>query len=498
MSASQQKKKRQSEPAPMEQYRNTKADKKISGSWIAGGIGVVVLVVLAIFFAILNSGLLQKHTTAAVVGSHKVSPVMYNYFYKDYASQNYVSYMTDADVSLDKQYYDEENGVTWADYLTEQVNKQIAETYAVCDAADAEGYALSSEEELTAMNTVSSMQLSARSSGLSDNAYLAEVYGTGSTLDSFREYQKMLALADSYEQAHSDSLTYTEDEIHAYFDEHQDTLVGYSFRTFACSVESSETDENGNPIIDSAASEELAKSIAEESQGDEAAFAQLARDNAPADSTTYDSDDATLTYGATLANISSTYADWVSDPNRVYGDTTAVANDDGSWTAVMFVDCTANYTGDVVNVRHILIQPDDTEDETSVAEAKQKAQDLLDEYLAGDQTEDAFAELATANSVDSSALNGGLIENIYPGEMVRAFNDWCFDPDRQAGDTGIVETSYGYHVMYFIGEGDAGNATDYRTTLAMRSDDTAAWVTELGEQTSVVNKSFGMWFTDLG
>ena len=35
--------------------------------------------------------------------------------------------------------------------------------------------------------------------------------------------------------------------------------------------------------------------------------------------------------------------------------------------------------------------------------------------------------------------------------MVAAFNDWCFDPARQVGDTGVVKTEYGYHVMYFSG-----------------------------------------------
>ena len=35
--------------------------------------------------------------------------------------------------------------------------------------------------------------------------------------------------------------------------------------------------------------------------------------------------------------------------------------------------------------------------------------------------------------------------------MVTEFNDWCFDPSRQPGDTGVVETSYGAHVMYFVG-----------------------------------------------
>ncbi len=36
--------------------------------------------------------------------------------------------------------------------------------------------------------------------------------------------------------------------------------------------------------------------------------------------------------------------------------------------------------------------------------------------------------------------------------MVDAFENWCFDANRNPGDTGIVETTYGYHVMYFQGE----------------------------------------------
>ena len=34
--------------------------------------------------------------------------------------------------------------------------------------------------------------------------------------------------------------------------------------------------------------------------------------------------------------------------------------------------------------------------------------------------------------------------------MVTEFNDWCFDESRQYGDTGLVRTTYGYHVMFFV------------------------------------------------
>ena len=70
-------------------------------------------------------------------------------------------------------------------------------------------------------------------------------------------------------------------------------------------------------------------------------------------------------------------------------------------------------------------------------------------------SEEKFADLAVKYSADTgSSSNGGLYENIYKGQMVDEFDAWCFDSDRKAGDCEIVETSYGYHVMYFCGEAE--------------------------------------------
>ena len=113
-----------------------------------------------------------------------------------------------------------------------------------------------------------------------------------------------------------------------------------------------------------------------------------------------------------------------------------------------------------VDIRHILVMPKGGETgedgKTTYSEeewetARADAQALLDQWLAGDATEESFAELATLNTEDSgSAENGGLYTYVSEGEMVQAFNDWCFDPARQTGDYGLVKTEYGYHVMYFV------------------------------------------------
>jgi len=113
-----------------------------------------------------------------------------------------------------------------------------------------------------------------------------------------------------------------------------------------------------------------------------------------------------------------------------------------------------------VNARHILIIPEGgsvdengatvySEEEWEVC--REKAQAILDEFLAGDATEEVFAAMATEKTQDGgSQATGGLYENIYEGQMVKPFEEWCFDDSRAYGDTGLVQTDYGYHIMYYV------------------------------------------------
>lgn len=101
-----------------------------------------------------------------------------------------------------------------------------------------------------------------------------------------------------------------------------------------------------------------------------------------------------------------------------------------------------------VNVRHILIKPATSGDEASLAEAKAKAEEIYAEWKK-DPTSDHFAALAKEYSEDTgSSTDGGLYEDVEPGQMVEAFNDWCFAEGRAAADHGIVKTDHGYHIMY--------------------------------------------------
>ena len=117
-------------------------------------------------------------------------------------------------------------------------------------------------------------------------------------------------------------------------------------------------------------------------------------------------------------------------------------------------------SGPMVDVRHILLQPDggtaNEDGTTTYSDAEWKAcleaaEAVYKEWKDGAATEASFAELANQHSTDpGSNTNGGLYSQITSETtFVEPFLSWCMDEDRKVGDTGIVQTDYGYHIMYF-------------------------------------------------
>lgn len=109
----------------------------------------------------------------------------------------------------------------------------------------------------------------------------------------------------------------------------------------------------------------------------------------------------------------------------------------------------------MVQIRHILIRPESDGEEYSDVQwnvAKATAETVLQEFLNGDQTVELFSELALAYSGDGSTYDsGGLYIHVYPGQFEEAMDIWAFDEARQPGDTALVQTSSGWHVLYFQG-----------------------------------------------
>ena len=150
-----------------------------------------------------------------------------------------------------------------------------------------------------------------------------------------------------------------------------------------------------------------------------------------------------------------------------------------------------------VAVRHILVKAEAAEDGTYTDEAKEaakaRAEEILIEWEDGDKTEESFAALAEQYSEDTgSNTNGGLYANVLQGQMVEEFDAFCFDESRKSGDTGVVygeSTSYaGYHVMYFVGEGDPETNETGREYITDERMNT--WLTELTDGMEATQKFF--------
>jgi hypothetical protein len=111
--------------------------------------------------------------------------------------------------------------------------------------------------------------------------------------------------------------------------------------------------------------------------------------------------------------------------------------------------------------------------------AKKKAQEYLDMWKNGAADELSFSQLVKEYSDDGYAETGGLYENIHPeSNYVDNFKNWAIDPARQPGETDIIETEYGYHVMYFVGWSDL-TYRDYMITEQLRDADQKAWLQEI-------------------
>ncbi len=481
MSASREKKKRQElREESMMQEETKKSRKKLSDK-AQGRIYIAIAIVFLVVFALMvfiNSGFIESHFTAVTVGSHKVTPAEYNYYYMDGYYELYSNYGDYA------AYFDVDSYAT----------SYIQETYSLCDQAEAEGYTLDEEALQEISDTMDSIATTAESYGYrNSDTYLAAYFGKGCDADSYEEYLTMRQLASAYATEKYNSYTYTDEEIETYYEENKQDFDLVTYRYFYVSGTAEEGEDESDAMSEA---ESIASSMASSSQGSESTFISLAYENASEDAKEYyEDDDYSLNSDLSYSSLNSDIADWLFDEARVEGETTYIESTSTTGYYVLYFVSRNTLDYNTVNVRHILISVDDTTDEDAMSEALAEAEEILAEYEAGDQTAESFAALAEEYSDDTgSNTNGGLYENVYQSQMVNNFNDWCFDESRQVGDTGIVESDYGYHIMYFEGYGELYRTVSVESTL--RSNDYSAWYDEISADYEPVTSSFGMRFVN--
>lgn len=477
--------------------------KKIIGKVVA--IVLAVAVCLAALYGIFNFfGLPQKVLTAAKIGDERVTLAKYNYYYmelymrtynqsKSYDSQygaGYGAMYTGYDSSkspMEQEYpgtlegFDGENP-TWADAFRIQALTHMQTYMAYSKRATEAGVTLDEDELAEIDEYIESARSSATSNDYSLDRFLTKNYGKGVNEKLVREVLEEQQLAYKYAQQKQEDVQngITDAQID---EEYAANTADYAILTvhgFVVTADTSAIADDATEDEKTAATEAAMAEAKTKAEGYMAnvnsAETLLAQAKAYNSSATESSVTLENVTGATLtSSFSQTASDWAFAAERAVGDVTVVETSRG-YAVLYMAQLPHKDMTKAVDVRHILVQfktsTDDSGNSVALTDSEkavyyQQAQAIYKQYLEN-PTEDNFATLANNNSDDSgSNTNGGLYEEVHVGDMVTEFNDWCFAPERKPGDTDIVETSIGYHIMYYVGNNheEAWKST-IRSTLA--------------------------------
>ena len=405
--------------------------KKKKRNYAIAKVVVAICVVLCIVLTVFEMGFTYRTLKAVDVDGTEYSVAEYNWLYTNSLYEVYnnlyqtygelAAYFLNPQTPLDEQDYTDEQ--TWADYIEEYTQNSVIELTALYNAGKEAGFELEQEVIDGIDAEWEDMKAIAAGSGYSANDYAELNYGRGVNEKVFKDMYTRYLYAMSYAEYVVENEEVSSDDIETYYAEHADDFDSISYKSYFVSG----TAEEGE---DADAAMEAAKAEAEEVKEG--------------------SKEVTFTESNYVAKsrVPETYSEWLLDEARTAGDIEVFESETGYYVVEFVGKNDLHYN--TVNVRHILVSPKD-ESEESRTEALAEANGYLDEFKANGSTEEAFAELAKEHSVDGSAVNGGLYENVFKGQTVAEFEDWCFDSARKVGDCEVIKTDYGYHVMYFSG-----------------------------------------------
>ncbi len=395
----------------------------------------------------------------------------------------------DFDKPLSKQTTTNDDGevITWLEYINDQVVDSIKSTYTYyLEAVKANGGEepeITEEQQSELDSTLTEYAETASGYGYTLSGYLVAAMGKGVTESVYRREATRAYIAQNYTDTlnnESSEKEYTDDELNAYKDEHLQDLQSVSVRIFEANTEDDAIAFKNALKGDGSNFTDLAVQYSDEgfdkeyysdpgastrlyatrdsfiNQGGAYAIAVSDDNHEESDEQSESDKESESDEHSEEEELSYPGLDWLFSADRKAGESYQY-----STTVVYIISPVELSDVSTVNVRHILISPiTDDDDSTSPQDATDEqwetalstAQDILNQFNNGDKTEDSFASLATENTTDTgSSSNGGLYENVSPGDMVSTFDSWCFADDRSEGDTAIVRSQYGYHIMYFSG-----------------------------------------------
>ena len=541
MSSSSKKKlrKEQNNEILTERQKQAKAEAR-STKLLTVSFIVTIALIVAVFVGSLvvnlinKSGIIEKNTIAATVGSHTLNSVTMNYFYIDAIETDYnnaqetAEYYTSMGLTIDaasmlgydttlplSEQTNSSTNASWAQYYWDAALNNAKTIYAMYDKAVADNYVLSQDYLDSIESDIAMMEMYASIYGTNVNGWISSIYGNGATEKSYREYQVIKATASAYYQDHQNNKTFTVDERNALLTEKPNDYTSYSYNYYTVSYSSflpeleegatatEEQNEAARAEAKAAADTLAAATTIEEL---DAAIAALKYNEGTEAKSSVSTD---VMYTST--SLTDEQREWISAADRKEGDAksfevkTSTTNEDGTTTEVvnsykvlMYVS-TNDFSRPLANVRHLLVAFEhnhtdgdnhETDENGNVvysdedkAATKAKAEELMNGW---DKQEASFIELVKANTDDTaSAETGGLYEDIdVNAGYETAFLDWAVDAARKAGDYGIIETSYGYHIMYYVGDDELTNR-EYMLNQDLLTEHMTAWEAEIVDVVTV-------------
>ena len=525
MSASTKKKLRKEQNAVAmteKQQREKKEAKKLKNYTIVFVVTIILVLVMAVglVLQVPLAGMFNRGTNAASIGSHKLSVTDFSYYYVDsiidHYKEVYSSYGSYAqyflgyqmDVPLSAQLYDAEKNISWAEHFVEVALDNAKSTLSLYDEAVKNNYKMNDEDQELLDYTIELLDdLATINDFSSTDAFLRANYGNGATRKTYKEYYTIKVLASSYFTAHSETIEYTDADYRKYEEDKYNNFSSYTYATYTVKVSdylTGDKDASGNYSAEQkAAALEAAKKDVESLKG--AAYKNTDAFNEAAKKLTINKDKTSISFSEYKDTLYTAIYDedvktWITDSARKKGDITAIETKDATSNEVTGYTVTYYFSTNknlmkLVNVQHILIPFEGGTTNSSTGEvtytqaekdaARNKAFGIWSTWNSGEATKESFAELAKKWSKDpGSSANGGLYEDIYPGQMVTAFNDWCFKSNQTPGNSGCVETEYGWHVMYYVGEADR-TYRDFMIDNEMLNNDMETWHNSLKEAYTV-------------
>lgn len=391
---------------------------------VSTAVSAVIIVALVAWIASFPiRTYMATHETYVVINGENISRAEFDYNYniaaRDYIN-SYGAYLEyfgfDPTQDYAAQMYSD--NMTWKDFFEEKTVDNLKVSKALKAEADAAGFTFDMDGEKAEFKAV--VKEAAAAAKVSTGNYVKQVYGRYASVNRVADYIAEGERVKVYYEELSKGLKASDEEIQAYYQEHTDSYdsVDYYLSTFAAEITEDSTEEEIAEAMDKA------RELAEAAESD-----IMTKGN--------------LQENMTRADVSYLTSDWLLDASRKGGDTTVIEDEYNHIFYVLgFVKRYLDNTP-TANVRIIMTQ--DT-----------NGQAILDEWAAGEATEESFAQLCNQYSADGGQIvDGGLYEGMSADSIHADLADWIFATGRAAGDTTYVTIEEGYtYVLYYVGQGD--------------------------------------------